>query len=359
MFEAESILGGLFGASGDGGVAAAGEVGAAADGDGIWRGREKLKHLNVMIEDTRGVVITARLKGKDSIVSWVPFPVTGLVTIDPIQPTNHDSIFLAQKRRVKPAGSNRGFGTITANYMGLSSEKITVATVNKITDPFYYVKPTKTTWLRRVPTADALIANNKLPDVFGQKNPTLKRETTSNRMRVVGTYGNSYYLVETGEPRKDGLNLMFVKTGEVKKWVPADDIVIKDNKTQTEMDDYAKTLYEIGKIYEATTGVPAALFAAQSCYESYYGQSNFARNRNNIFGWRNGDLSFTTFDSVQDCIDRYNLRVGRGSGQNPVYAGLHGGTLREWAFGIGPAGYCPDAGYGDELWDIMRIYGWR
>jgi len=61
-----------------------------------------------------------------------------------------------------------------------------------------------------------LSSAKKLTNVHGQKNPTLKRETTSNRMRVVGIYGN-YYLVETGAPRKDGLNLMFVKRGEVKE----------------------------------------------------------------------------------------------------------------------------------------------
>ena len=135
-------------------------------------------------------------------------------------------------------------------------------------------------------------------------------------------------------------------------------LVIKADKTQAERDKFAEAIYVRGQIYERRTGVPAALFAAQACFESYYGTSDFAVYRNNIFGWRNNDGTFTTFESIQACINRYNLRVGRGPG-NYVYAHLHGGSLYNWTFGIGPAGYCPESNYGSILWNIMGLYGWR
>ena len=239
VFEAESILGGLFGASDDGGVAAAGEVGAAAEYEfgGIWGENVKLKHLNVMIDDSKGVVVTARGGSWDGNIAWSSDPKTGFVDLAerfiPLSNPSAARLFKTRSRSVTSATNNNDVGTITASYSlppnvlnsiipTSKSDTITVATVNKDTT-LRYVKvpkkvpgPGKATLYRLPSTAST---------VLDQDNPSLDRYEYDKPMRVIGTHG-SYYLVETEKSRASGLNLMFVEKSKVQELVTINDWLI-------------------------------------------------------------------------------------------------------------------------------------
>lgn len=49
--------------------------------------------------------------------------------------------------------------------------------------------------------------------------------------------------------------------------------------------DFVNAVYARGKIDEAKTKIPAAIFTAQACLESGYGTSPAATNKNNLFGF--------------------------------------------------------------------------
>ena len=53
---------------------------------------------------------------------------------------------------------------------------------------------------------------------------------------------------------------------------------------------------------EADHGVDAAFLAAVAALESGWGESELAREKNNLFGWRGAD-GYMVFDSKEDCID--------------------------------------------------------
>ena len=53
---------------------------------------------------------------------------------------------------------------------------------------------------------------------------------------------------------------------------------------------------------EADHGVDAAFLAAVAALESGWGESELAREKNNLFGWRGAD-GYMAFDSKEDCID--------------------------------------------------------
>ena len=38
------------------------------------------------------------------------------------------------------------------------------------------------------------------------------------------------------------------------------------------------------------------------------------------------------------------------------FKSLMGKSLKEWVYGIGPAGYCLEADYGDNLWAIIEYW---
>jgi len=87
--------------------------------------------------------------------------------------------------------------------------------VNKIAVPYYVkVQGTGSVTLYRLPTTAS--------KVQGQDNPTLGRDKDDAAMRAIGTYKVNdtltYLLVETWEPRKDGLNLMFVEKNAVQEF---------------------------------------------------------------------------------------------------------------------------------------------
>ena len=124
---------------------------------------------------------------------------------------------------------------------------------------------------------------------------------------------------------------------------------------------FVNVMYFRAEITEARTGIPAQLMTAQACYESGYGGSELARYSNNIFGM----IGFR-FSCIGECLAHYETWISgkrssiTGSGTD-IYLHLQGESLDGWIQGIGPAGYCTDPGYGDNLksvilyWDIGGV----
>ena len=140
-------------------------------------------------------------------------------------------------------------------------------------------------------------------------------------------------VIETHEPNTNNIEVY--------------NIVIKSNKTPAEKEEFVNTMYAIGKLHETESGIPAALFTAQACYESYYGSSNYAVYKNNLFGF----IGYT-FNSPEESIAAYERTLN-----NNRYNHLMGKSLEEWVYGIGPAGYCPTPTYGDALWNFIIKWG--
>lgn len=76
-------------------------------------------------------------------------------------------------------------------------------------------------------------------------------------------------------------------------------------------------LWNTGEFFvnaQHTYGMNAMMIFAQACLETNYGMSDYARNRNNLFGWNAVDSNpdqADTFTSVEACINQqmnYNLR---------------------------------------------------
>lgn len=76
-------------------------------------------------------------------------------------------------------------------------------------------------------------------------------------------------------------------------------------------------LWNTGEFFvnaQHTYGMNAMMIFAQACLETNYGMSDYARNRNNLFGWNAVDSNpdqADTFASVEACINQqmnYNLR---------------------------------------------------
>jgi len=128
--------------------------------------------------------------------------------------------------------------------------------------------------------------------------------------------------------------------------VPNIKIVIKPNKTLEEKKEFVNAIYEIAKSHEERTNIPAALLTAQACYESGYGTSNYAVKKNNLFGFIGYEYA-----SPEDSIASYEKTL-TGS----IYKSLMGKDLKGWVYGIGPAGYCSDPDYGDNLWAIIEYW---
>lgn len=110
-------------------------------------------------------------------------------------------------------------------------------------------------------------------------------------------------------------------------------------------DDFAKAIYARALIDETHTQIPAAIMAGQACLESGYGTSAYALQKNNIFGFVGYE-----FDSIEEAIQSYENTLMK----NSAYAHLFGMTVKEWAYNIGPAGYCTDEGYGETLWKVIQ-----
>lgn len=124
-------------------------------------------------------------------------------------------------------------------------------------------------------------------------------------------------------------------------------IIVKRNKTRKEKEEFVNAMYTIGKAHEAESAIPPALFVAQACYESGYGSSRYAVKRNNLFGF----IGYT-YNSPEESIAAYEKTLN-----GKRYRHLIGGTLKEWVYGIGPAGYCDNEDYGKELWRVIKMWG--
>ena len=83
-------------------------------------------------------------------------------------------------------------------------------------------------------------------------------------------------------------------------------------------------------------------------------KSPAAVNSNNLFGLKPAG-NVAKFASVEESIQRYE-HVLTLSYYKDLYKS---NDLHDWAYGIGPAGYCPDPNYGQALWDeISTLRKW-
>lgn len=100
---------------------------------------------------------------------------------------------------------------------------------------------------------------------------------------------------------------------EVKKNYIVDSETDLRNKSNISIEEYQKmlegtALYEIaGSLYNAEQkfGVNGLYLMGLACLESSYGNSNFAKNRNNIFGWNAVDSNpgkASYFTSKSECV---------------------------------------------------------
>lgn len=74
---------------------------------------------------------------------------------------------------------------------------------------------------------------------------------------------------------------------------------------------------------------------------------------NNIFGFIGH-----SYNSIDESIAAYENTLMNKS----CYQKLHNGSLNDWVFGIGPAGYCPEANYGYYVMSIIERFNmeaWR
>ena len=73
---------------------------------------------------------------------------------------------------------------------------------------------------------------------------------------------------------------------------------------------------------EATYGVNATFLAAIAAVESAWGQSNLAKTKNNLYGWK-GNGSYKYFDSTRDCIMHVakSLKTNYLSPDGPYFRG--------------------------------------
>lgn len=124
---------------------------------------------------------------------------------------------------------------------------------------------------------------------------------------------------------------------------------IKANMTH---EDFVDAVYARARRDQNTTKIPAALMTAQACYESGYGTSSAAINKNNILGLMSNG-SVRSFTSIDECIKAYERSITTMK----CYAHLFNYDVDDvysWTFGIGPAGYCPEANYGSEVWKLIE-----
>lgn len=108
-------------------------------------------------------------------------------------------------------------------------------------------------------------------------------------------------------------------------------------------------MYERGKMDEATTGIPAALFAAQAGWESNYGQSVRAQELLDLFGLTGADVKFL---SLEENISYYEKLLSDSTGK---YAYLHGMDLAGWVNNIGSK-YASNPDYSQCLWAMINMW---
>ena len=103
-----------------------------------------------------------------------------------------------------------------------------------------------------------------------------------------------------------------------------------------ELKEYAEEFLQAEEDY----GINACFLAAVAAHESGWGQSDLAKNKNNLFGWKGKD-SYKEFESPERCIDFVAWKLSK----KYISKGLN--TIDE----IAPV-YCNEewAGYVKDIW---------
>lgn len=81
-----------------------------------------------------------------------------------------------------------------------------------------------------------------------------------------------------------------------------------DPALQKFRDDYTRAISQLAKLLEIYTGVPEEVMTTQTCLESGYGVSDFARYKNNLFGQLDGGVGID-FASRELSIGAYHLSL--------------------------------------------------
>ena len=115
-------------------------------------------------------------------------------------------------------------------------------------------------------------------------------------------------------------------------------------------EEFIRAVYKRAKYGEAETGIPATLMVAQACYESGYGGSDYSKQNKNILGLGGGSFKYSSYD---ECIDSYERNITGLSCYKKLF---ESDSLKDWVYGIGPAGYCPEPGYGDGVWGVIAYW---
>lgn len=99
---------------------------------------------------------------------------------------------------------------------------------------------------------------------------------------------------------------------------------------------------------ERTYNVNAVFLSAVAAFESGWGESSIARNRNNLFGWT-GNGGYRYFDSVPECI-MYVAKHLRTNYLTPGGSCFHGYEVEDIA-----VSYCPGGYWSGQVKSIMRM----
>ena len=117
--------------------------------------------------------------------------------------------------------------------------------------------------------------------------------------------------------------------------------------------------------YQNTYGTNALLMASVAACESGWGKSNFALNRNNLFGLNAIDSDTGqayTFNSVDACIKDFSETYLSKRYLRPTYTYYHGAFLGDKASGINVS-YASNPYWGEEIanvaWNLDKDGGYR
>lgn len=137
--------------------------------------------------------------------------------------------------------------------------------------------------------------------------------------------------------------------------------------------DYVEKYAAVAVSEMQASGIPASITLAQGLLESNAGESNLARKTNNHFGikcfskrCKKGHCLNFTDDSHKDFFVKYASARGsfkahsqflQKSGRYSHLFDFDRTDYRNWAYGLGKAGYATDKQYGEKLVAIIQSLG--
>ena len=134
------------------------------------------------------------------------------------------------------------------------------------------------------------------------------------------------------------------------------DLTIKSNVSieeyqkmleNTNLYDIAESLYNSEQNY----GLNGLYIMGLACLESAYGNSNLAKNRNNLVGWNattSNPGNATYFNSKSDCIDFISQKISKNylSENGCYYAGKSASAIDKH--------YCTDTSHAQKIINIIK-----